>query len=645
MVIQCSLLTRIHKKSTLAGALVELFERESEGGDLHTPRTIPSHEALHGVLRACEDQTSSYKWEALILATAAALDISGDEAFGPIPSSVLKGAVLMFPLVQSLPDDRMISIETSITAGACSLVVWAHHVLGLTVVIKRNGPGNDLVEKKFGGGVNHIIIDLQDRRISGTGDMSELETRQPSITLLSAPNNEELITLKPEPDEVRIDAVFTQYAAGYGKKILESVCGNEELNPLIYELTLLATAFAAIILQQLSPKARSSFVGFSGDGPDETQQVAEELKCPISEQDCMTAARFLFANQKLNMRLIKGHTSMFSRRPLGMNLEMPLSISVILDQIELPSQYNDQQAMWDRMLESARYLSVVILAFAFVRDLMNCAELPLCHSLKVLSRHDLIIQLNHWDGESKLWIPEDTWFLVLVQLLIGNKAPIDLESTCLISRHGWSVYLSTWEDRDPSFTDAGYVRVKKGVPCRNSVWKHAIIDGATGGWSNGLKVVHTAGTKELLRCTTAVYQRPQFCGERYGKFLVNLRFDMGEHEVRRSGYRELFSANWGVQHTEPCQHESLEITLPLSCVSLSGFGDISKSDMNEIETARVLILLTANNQSARWCALLGIRMNLSTLAVDQVVLRGQDCCFQCAVNQTWVRTGRWFLVL
>lgn len=659
MIIQCSLLTRIHEKDTLAGALIHLFEREAENNDPQTPRTVPSHEGLHGVLQACEDQTSSYNWDFLILAAAAVLDIDRNDAFGAIPLSVFKGAVLMFPLVQSLPDDRMILIDTSSPAGACSLVVWAHNILGLSVLVKRNGVGNDPIEEKFGEGVYHIIIDLQDRRLSWIGDMAEPETRQPSITLLSVSDKEELIKLKPEPDEVSIDAVFTQSAGGYGKKILESVCGGEERNPLVHELIILAVAFAVIISQQLSQKPRSTFTHFSNEDPDD----AENRQCTISEQNLMNAAKFVFANPKLNKKSIIGHIKMFSEGPLDMDLEMPRSISIILEQLELPSQYNNQQAMWDRMLETVRYLSVVILAFAFVRDLKNCAELPLCHALQVLGRHDLIIQMNHWDGKSRIWIPEDTWFLVLVQLLVGHKSTIDPRTTCLISRHGWSIFLSTFGDADPSFVDAGHVVIRKGVPCRNGVWKHTIVDGptVTGASSNEWTVVNTAGANESLRCAKAVYEKPPSCGQRHGSFLVNLRFgtettlindsnragrrkDMQhEVEIRRSGYRELFAALCGVQRTKPCQHESLEITLPLSCVSISGFGDSSMSDMKE--TARVLICLTAHSSSARWRALLAIHMNLANSGIDQVVLRGEDCCFQCAVNQTLVRTGHWFLVL
>ena len=72
----------------------------------------------------------------------------------------------MFPLVQSLPEDRLILIDTAKDGGACSLVVWAHHVLGLTVLVRSYGSENDLIEKQFGTGTSNVVIDVRDRRLS-----------------------------------------------------------------------------------------------------------------------------------------------------------------------------------------------------------------------------------------------------------------------------------------------------------------------------------------------------------------------------------------------------------------------------------------------------------------------------------------------
>ncbi|KAL9118437.1 MAG: hypothetical protein Q9187_005019 [Circinaria calcarea] len=684
VVIQCSFLTSIHEKNSLAAALAQIFEREAEHAERHLKaRAAPSYEGIYGVLRACEDQTSSYNWRNLILATAGALDIAEYDAFSAIPSTVLQGAVHMFPLVQSLPDDRIILIDTGMYAGACPLVVWAHQVLGLTVLVKRYGPSSSLIEKQFGIGTNNVVIDLRDKTLLWNGDNSILEIKQPSITLLSVSDNEELITLKSESDEVAVDAIFKRPAGGYGRGALESVCGNEEgREALVHESTLLALAFAAIISKQLFTKPLSALTngdslpgGITRDNlknipTDSTPQYntinqderqMEYMKCMVSEQAIIAAGRFLFQNPGLNMKSIASHVLIFSHQPLNVDMEQPGSITLILDYLK----GINKEDLWSKLFETVRYLSIIVLAFAFVRDLQSCTELPLRHNLPLLSQHVLIDRLKHWDGTSRIWIPEDTWFLVLARLLIGGEGALDSRSTCLVSDHGWSIFLSTFGHADPSFTDSGYFVIKKGVPCRNEVRKHSIIDGPIGVWGDEWKIVHAAGTEESLRCANAVrYDRP-FCGEQQGSFLVTLRFSTetapntetrriglkgrveGNLETRRSGYRELFGALWGVQHTQSCHHNSSAITLPLSCVSVAGFGDLDMSDLKE--SARIFVCLTAHNSCARWRALLAIHTRASIFptmkGIDQILLRGEDCCFECAVNQAVVRTGYWFLIL
>ena len=692
MVVQCSLLTYIHEKNSLATVLARVFEKELENDLPGQPsRAIPSHEALFGVLQACQDQTSSYHWRHLILPTAAALGIPEDHAFSAIPAIILQGAVQMFPLVQSLPDDRMTLIDVGAHNGACSLVVWAHHVLGLTIMVKRPGPRNELAENQFGIGKVHIVLDLRD--LSWDGDRtSSVEIRLPSITLMSVTDGETLIALKSrsEDDGMNIDATYRRIAAGFGRKMLQSVCGaHRAQHALVHELTMLAVAFAAIIYEQLFAKPRSAFsdgasvptdrsCDSSGNalGKDtrrdsstdhETRNEIEHLKLLMPQQNLIKAAQFLFDNSDLSKSSIKGHVSLYSGQPLNAELRTPDAISLILKQA---SSDTLPEPEWEDMFETVRYLSVVTLAFAFVKDLDCCSDFPLSHSLKVLSGHILIARLNEWDGKSIIWIPEDTWFLVLAQLLVGHKAATDPRSTCLVSDHGWSIFLSTFGDPDPSFADAGYVVIKRGVPCRNGVWKHSILDGPLAGFGQGWKICQTAGAVESLRCANDVIKDRPSCGDRYGSFLVNLHYttkkssltglspfsdpdialdlyrsNKGEYETRKSGYRELFAALWGVQRTQSCQHKSSPIPLPLSCASVSEFGDIHFADLTE--HGRVIVCLTAHNASARWRTLLAIHMAASVKygSIENVLLRGEDCCFQCAINQTLVRPGYWFLVL
>ena len=70
---------------------------------------------------------------------------------------------------------------------------------------------------------------------------------------------------------------------------------------------------------------------------------------------------------------------------------------------------------------------------------------------------------------------------------------------------------------------------------------------------------------------------------------------------------------------------------------------------NMKDAARVLVCLTAKNPAARWRALLAIYHYMHTFpkldSIKQVMLRGEPCCLQCAVDQTLVQSGHWLLVL
>lgn len=369
----------------------------------------------------------------------------------------------------------MVVIHTSVGRGACSLIVWAHQVLGLTVVVKQDGQRNELLEETFGDGPSQVVIDLRDRIQTWDNSRSTLEMKMPSIVYMSISDQESkvLVTLRPEPDEGEIDAVFTQPARGYSTKVLESVCRDlDGKDALVRELTMLCVAFAAIISQQLYPKPRSAF---ADDGSlrrradtnkSSEDNFREDSKCTVSPSDVIEAAQFLFCDARINKTSVSSHILMLQDKPLDMQLAVPQSISLILDQMR---REMSQEPIWHDMLEKIRYISVVVVAFTFVRDRSDCDQLPLTHSVNVLGRNDLILRLNQWNGTSPIWIPEETWFLVLAELLIGHKATIDSKTTCLISQRGWSIFLSTFGEADPSYVDAGYVVIKKGVPCRNGV--------------------------------------------------------------------------------------------------------------------------------------------------------------------------------
>jgi hypothetical protein len=71
-----SLLTAVHEPKSLATALAQAFEREMEGApDNYEIRSTPSIEGIRGVLKAIEDQSSSFDWRSLLLPVARQLEL------------------------------------------------------------------------------------------------------------------------------------------------------------------------------------------------------------------------------------------------------------------------------------------------------------------------------------------------------------------------------------------------------------------------------------------------------------------------------------------------------------------------------------------------------------------------------------------
>lgn len=74
-----SLLLSIYKAESLASAIARAFEREADGAPNDQSRPTPGSEAVKGVLRAIEDQTSSFDWRNFLLAVAKKLDFPDEK--------------------------------------------------------------------------------------------------------------------------------------------------------------------------------------------------------------------------------------------------------------------------------------------------------------------------------------------------------------------------------------------------------------------------------------------------------------------------------------------------------------------------------------------------------------------------------------
>ncbi|KAG9231378.1 hypothetical protein BJ875DRAFT_349240, partial [Amylocarpus encephaloides] len=107
----------------------------------------------------------------------------------------------------------------------------------------------------------------------------------------------------------------------------------------------------------------------------------------------------------------------------------------------------------------------------------------------------------------------------------------------------------------------GCLLVRKGVPTRNGVSKHRIIDGAKAAESMMQACTYHGRVLEndsiiVPKCTLQTKLMDAWCGELGDSFIVTLRIRTTPpsltdrlNTVQETGYRALFAANWGVRPT------------------------------------------------------------------------------------------------
>jgi hypothetical protein len=167
-VVQLSLLTSMLDLRSLAAGLHHVFTRRAEAISLESS-ACPGYENLLGTLRAIRDQTSGFSWNLIADAVTSSFGQGFEEHRARIwprsgsawvmPTIILQGCLDFFTMVQHFPEERIVQIKTS--AGSQEhqlhrlLIIWAHHVLGLTVVLCYEDGG---VFGRFGEGHENVII-------------------------------------------------------------------------------------------------------------------------------------------------------------------------------------------------------------------------------------------------------------------------------------------------------------------------------------------------------------------------------------------------------------------------------------------------------------------------------------------------------
>ena len=213
MVIQLSGLAFAHEDESLANAMVEAIENiaQESASDVSI---VPDYVSLLGTIRACQQQTAAFRWALLYEAAEEKIQkIVRDQAVDAyqkndkcrprsLPIPVLQGLFMWLQSLQSFPEHRVLHLRCH--TGVSTVVVWCHHILGLSLVINTEG-----TEVRFGDAPYNLVVEKSRSQKAAVSLMDPLDPQEPLFTL--------------QNDEHSIGTSYEQRAEayGYGTKLLQ----------------------------------------------------------------------------------------------------------------------------------------------------------------------------------------------------------------------------------------------------------------------------------------------------------------------------------------------------------------------------------------------------------------------------------------
>lgn len=431
-----------HNATGLAGALARAFGREQDGApEGHQTRGLLSAESTRTTLVAIEDQTAQFNWRTTLLAIAYKLELerptelmyailvpfsflcANTRSHETIPSTILEGLIVMLASAQRFPEERILLIETD--RASCVLVAWAHHVLGMSVLVRRVVNGQKKTDI-FGNEPEQVIIDLDPK------------WHNHSSAILMSSDGSQLFKLSVEPDGEYIDSTYRAPAKGLGARHLQRELRGLDggKGKLGREGMLLSAAIASEFCNQLR-------IGV-GTSP-KISETEDLIPYKVPKSDLYEATRFLFNMDSISVEdvqciesyadLLHGTTLLDTE--MG---DMPSTMPAILKDIDIV------ESSWKRLCNACFEVSMFIYAFAHVTNLEQCDELVI-----VENRHmpPFRGKLSWWRIGSPMAVTVHDCFKIISQLMTGEMN-LDFTRTSLVCKGGWSVFLSSITESDPS---------------------------------------------------------------------------------------------------------------------------------------------------------------------------------------------------
>lgn len=130
MVIQLSLLCACHEIQSLGKGLETALRLRAGASNTEL---LPLRHSIRGVLRAVSEQTAGFTWCHYSDEVLARLSVHYNDKYTSVQLTIfrLEASIDMLEIVQRSYKDSIMDINGF--SGCVTMVLWAHHVLGLTV--------------------------------------------------------------------------------------------------------------------------------------------------------------------------------------------------------------------------------------------------------------------------------------------------------------------------------------------------------------------------------------------------------------------------------------------------------------------------------------------------------------------------------
>lgn len=656
-IIQLSFLSWFHERTSLANALVECMNQRFA---MKLPQSNPdaAYEGIHGTLMAVCAETSTFPWALYVGLVEAKLPkslsqinkpdlMSGASRWRTLRSSLLLASMDYLYILQSLPEDRIMQVESC--NGMIPLVIWAHFILGLTVTIQGSPDGS----VKFGQArVSNVIISWS--QPNDDGDPNCVSLLDKSMEIILRPDLEDSLAKITAQERIPLE--------GYGTTFLRRQFNSSTLisdksqgySDFVSFICALAIRMSLALFRTPHRVSMATSVLFESHFPDSVERWR-----------ILDATRILFRGIDIDESVINRwiEKNIDGDRETWLD-RMPTAMSKLLD--------NQKKSIKYAVSRLILPCSLLVLSFSHVSELEACAALPLVYGFhSTMFQDPLYRSFNEWDWKSVLSIVEDDWFNQICKLLMGfrfrDHPEITHERTYLLSDFGWSVFFSNVGDYDPAEIDLGMLCIKKGVPFnpKTGERKYRILD--------ALPIIDDQPPNSVVddrgnfipRCVYKIAEPTEYFSSRSQEFWRTCRYNVsdspgGTNFFLHCGYRHLHRALWGTMQTDPCEHceEDLgdqklgNVKLGLDAVTVKGFNwtyrDVDRYGNIDIEDLddRICILLVQGNRHARWLALGGlIGQKVLDAPGRQVLLRTDYCCVDCAIKAASQFPHKWLIIL